>query len=359
MTKIINCHIHTFTTRHTPRYFPFKAAVAFRYAPFLLRWVRNAMRWHTSAHSYLLRLEAFHDTGRRPTQREVLREALHYYPRDAKFVVLPLDMEPIGHGPVEIGIRGQHDELHRLTQDGVYGPRVIPFASVHPATPGAAAEFRRCVETLGFRGLKVYPKLGYAPDHPLLMEEIYPLCVERGLPVISHCSRGGIYRKGWDQRRRDEVSGPEAWIPVMEAHPELRVCLAHFGGDADWRSYINDGFDPDDPDARRKNWVWQINDMICRGDFPNLWTDISYTIFKFDEYAPLLRIFLQERKLGERVLFGSDFYMTRQERLSEKAISIRLRDTLGDDHFRQIAETNPRVFLALPPIDAEENAAVA
>jgi predicted TIM-barrel fold metal-dependent hydrolase len=301
----------------------------------------------------MLRLETFHRTGSRSSQREVFREALHYYPRDARFVVLPVDMGPIGHGPVEDDIRTQHDELHRLSQDPDYGGNVIPFACVHPDTPGAAAEFRRCIDELGFRGLKIYRKMGFVPNHPVLMEEVYPLCEERGLPVVTHCSRGGVWKKGWTKTDWEPASEPGAYIPVLERFPGLRLDLAHFGGEADWIEYVSTGFDPDDPLAQQRNWVWQVRDMLCSGAWPNLWTDISYTIFKFDEFAPLLRLFLQEKTVRERTLFGSDFYMTRQEKLSEKAISIRLRDALGEELFGQIAETNPRRFLGLPPAEDE------
>ena len=257
--QITNCHIHTFTTAHTPRYFPNRLVVAFRYAPWLVRGLRRAA-WFTRESWYetMTRLENFHATGSRGSQREVFREVLHYYPDSARFVVLPLDMAPMGHGPVEKDITAQHDELHRLSQDPDYGPRIIPFASVHPDTPGAAREFRRCVEELGFRGLKIYPKTGFAPDHPMLMDEVYPLCVERGLPVVTHCSRGGVWRKGWDQRRRDRVTEPRAYIPVMQRHPELRISLAHFGGDQDWHQYMNEGFAPDDPAAAARRIVDEI-----------------------------------------------------------------------------------------------------
>jgi hypothetical protein len=49
--------------------------------------------------------------------------------------------------------------------------------------------------------------------------------------------------------------------------------------------------------------------------------------------------------LRRRVLFGSDYYMTRQETLSERAVCFRLRNALGEEVFRQISETNPAIWL--------------
>jgi len=137
-------------------------------------------------------------------------------------------------------------------------------------------------------------------------------------------------------------------VPVLTQFPGLRVCLAHFGGDADWRRYIDEGIDPRDPEARRRNWLAAILDMLRSGAYPGLWTDISYTIFNFEDNLPFLRVFLTDERIAARVLFGSDYYMTRQERLSERAISFRLRDALGETLFRRIAETNPAIWLGEP-----------
>ena len=345
-TEIVNCHVHTFTTAHTPLYFPHPAVALFRWAPPLLTLLRRlaGLTPYDRLTDFLKRLENFHRTGSRTSQRAVFRELLHFYPRDTRFVVLPLDMALIGHGPVRSDIAAQHDELAQLARDADYGAQVIPFATLNPDRPGAVAEFRRCIEELGFRGLKLYPRLGHAPDHPVLMSEIYPYCVARNLPVMTHCSRGGVYRKGWTQAQLDSVTEPRAYLNVLRAFPELRLCLAHFGGDQDWISLLRDGHDPDDADARDRNWVALIHKMLASGDYPNLYTDVSYTIFKFDDHIPLLRMFLRDEAVRERVLFGSDFYMTRQEALSEKAISMRLRVALGDD-FHRIAHVNPRRWL--------------
>jgi len=347
--RITNCHTHTFTTDHTPLYFPMRIVALFRVMPWLvrfLRWIFSFLPWR-HVHDFLVRMENFHRTGSRRTQADIFREMRFYYPPDARFVILPMDMELIGQGPVKKGIRAQHDELAALRDS--YPANAIPFATVFPDRPGGAAEFRRCVEELGFRGLKLYTRLGYAPDHPVLMREVYPLCVERNIPVMAHCSRGGVYGSGWKGDRGDAVTEPRAWVPVLEAFPDLRLCLAHFGGDEDWRAYLTDGFDPEDPKARGRNWVCQIADMLREeGRYPGLYTDISYTIFKFQEYSALLRLYLEDTRIREKVLFGSDFYMTRQEHLSEKAVSIRLRDALGEPLFRQIAETNPARYLGEP-----------
>lgn len=349
--QITNCHTHTFTTAHTPLYFPHPVVAIFRYFPFLirfLRWLFSYLPW-SNVYGVLVRMENFHRTGSRRSQADIFKEILHYYPKTARFVVLPMDMTHIGQGPVREDIYAQHDTLAQLARD--HPGRVIPFATVFPDRADAAQEFRRCIDELGFRGVKLYPKLGFKPTHPVLMEQVYPYCIEHNLPVMTHCSRGGVYGKGWGQERCDEVTAPDAYVDVMKAFPDLRICLAHFGGDSEWRRYLTDGFDPEDEKARAKNWVSRITDMITKEEYQNLYTDISYTIFRFSEYMPLLSMLMEDEKLRRRILFGSDFYMTRQESLSEKAVSIRLRVALGEDHFQRIAEINPAIWLGERPDD--------
>lgn len=342
---IINCHVHLFTTAHTPRYFPHRAMVIFRYAPGLvrgLRWIASLTPYE-GIHDYIARLESFHATGQRTSQREVLRELRRYYPKDTRFVVLPLDMELIGHGPVDQNIVAQHNELADVAAR--FPDNVIPFANVFPDRPGAFDEFRRCIEEHGFKGLKLYPKTGFAPDHPVLMDQVYPYCAEHKLPVLSHCARGGVFAKGWSKDQCDRVTEPYAYREVLGAFPQMQLCLAHYGGLDDWMAYINEGFDPEHAHAKGRNWVYQINQMIKSGAYPNLWTDISYTLFRFSEFSALLKLFLEDERIRGRVLFGSDFYMTRQEKLSEKAVSVRLRDALGEDVFTRVARINPMRWL--------------
>ncbi|MDZ4096470.1 MAG: amidohydrolase family protein [Paracoccaceae bacterium] len=345
--RIINCHIHTFTEQHIPRYYPHPLLWLFKKIPGLVRLLAFLFRLigQEGLADTLDRLCRFQQEAGARTQADVLGRIMPQYPDNTRFVVLPMQMAGLGHGPVREGLRAQHDELARLAVDPRYQGRVIPFATCDPRLPGAADEVARCIEDLGFRGLKLYPRIGFDPDHPVLMNDVYPLIEARGLPVLSHCSRGGISGKGLVPAVADLYSGPEAYIPVMRAFPDLRVNLAHFGGTHDWQAYTQEGLYPGDPAAGAANWQSMIRHMITSGDWPNLWTDISYTLFRFDDFVPFLRVFLQDARLARRVLFGSDFYMTRQEALSERAVCFRLRVALGEDLFRQIAETNPEIWL--------------
>lgn len=345
--RITNCHVHCFTSRHVPSLFPHPLAVPFVRIPGLVRglaFLARAIGQHPWG-DWLDRLYQLQVETNATRQAQVLDRLLPQYPGATRFVVLPMALQSVAAGRIADPLPKQHDELADIARDPAYADRVIPFATIYPDAPGAAAEVRRCIDELGFRGLKLYPRLGYPADHPLLMEEVYPLMAERNLPVISHCSRGGVTGRHLTAAKAEHWSSPQAFLPVLRAFPSLRVCLAHFGGEGDWRAYVEDGIDPRDQQARADNWQVAIRDMITCGDYPNLWTDISYTLFHFEDFVPFLQVFLRDETLARRVLFGSDYYMTRQELLSERAVCFRLRVTLGEDMFRRIAETNPEVWL--------------
>jgi uncharacterized protein len=345
--RIVNCHVHLFTDRHIPRRFPNRVLSLLSHVPGLIRFLAFATRLfgQSSLSQFLDRVYQLRMESRVGRQADVLERLLPQYPENTRFVILPLDLAGAGYGRVPEGIRAQHDELARLAADPRYKAQVVPFANCDPRQPGAAEEVRRCISELGFRGLKLYPRLGFDPDHPVLMNDVYPLLVERNLPVVTHCSRGAVIGKGIVPAVGDAYSSPEAFARVLRTFPGLRVNLAHFGGERDWNAYVKDGIRHGDPDAERKNWQVLIRRMITSGEFPNLWTDISYTLFHFEELIPFLQLFLEDDRVAKRVLFGSDFYMTRLEALSERAVCFRLRAALGEKLFHQIAAINPRVWL--------------
>jgi uncharacterized protein len=342
--RITNCHVHCFTDRHIPRHYPHRALMPFKRRPVLVRGLAALahLLGQEGLAQNLRRLARFGAEARAPSQAALLDRLIPHYPSDTRFVVLPMAMAGAGHGPVPVALAAQHDELAALAARPDWAGRLIPFAGIDPRLPDSAAEVRRCIEELGFRGLKLYPRLGFAPDHPVLMAEVYPLLEARSLPVVSHCSRGGVTGRGITAAQADAMSAPQAFIPVLRAFPRLRVNLAHFGGSADWQAHVNDGMAPG---REAGNWMLTIRDMIVNGDYPGLWTDISYTLFETEAYLPFLKLMMADVRIAGRVLFGSDYYMTRQEALSERAVWTRLRVGLGEDAFRQIAEINPEVWL--------------
>ena len=146
---------------------------------------------------------------------------------------------------------------------------------------------------------------------------------------------------------------------VLNEFPDLRICLAHFGGTEDWDDYLKSEWRDGNAQLERMNWLSQIMTMVGSGEYPNLYTDISYTVFRFQRYVPVLKVFLENERIRSRTLFGSDYYMIKQEKFPERELSIRLRGELGREWFTMIAFENPTVYLAgqAPSMEAETRSA--
>lgn len=339
---IYNCHNHTFTHENIPnRYFPFWGVPVIRLTP--LRWVikgvmKGLIPW--TKNDTLHRYAAFIKATYRKTQEENLIHLISYYPKNTKFIILPMDMSKMNAGKVKEDIDEQHNELARLTKDPKYSDILIPFAHIDPRRDGALNRLKLLVENHNFKGVKIYPTLGYGPDHEVLMQEIYPYMVKKKIPLMAHCSPGSVNKKGISRDKAHAFADPYNYKIVMKTFPDLKVCLSHFGGIGEWRRHINEPRNPKSP-----TWLTKIRELIKSGKYPNLYTDISYTIFNFHENVPLLKILLEDKEILEKVLFGSDFYMVENEKYSERRFSTDLRYALGEKKFWKIANENPKAYL--------------
>jgi len=361
--QITNCHIHTFTHKHAPdRFVRFPLNRLLR-----MRWLRKialaiVRRFDRGRRGRIARFGQILEVSYQRSQEKVFERARGFYPRNTRFVVLPMDMELMGAGNVEESISEQHEELWELR--GQYPDLVIPFAAADPRRPDVEEATRHLLER-GFRGIKLYPPLGYHPNHKRLWP-LYAYAAEHGIPVLTHCSRPTevSYRGPLTPEMLDDpVTGkphnlgrealltlytdPDTYVPILKSYPRLRLCLAHFGGAGDWETYLNDQWGSASAGSE-KSWLAKILDMISSKKYQGLYTDISYTMFANDEYVYLLKVLLSDERIARRVLFGSDFYVVENAELEERRRSVRVRSVLGEELFRMIAQDNPREFLGEP-----------
>ena len=186
--------------------------------------------------------------------------------------------------------------------------------------------------------------------------KIYKMCIEGNFPVVTHCSPGGIWKYGLSNKERRANSQPLNYKRILDTpgYQMLKLNLAHFGGSEEWIKHLRGRAEP----RKEKPWVKTIYDMITSGNYPNLYTDISYTAFTpkvqglYIDLIDYLKVLLSHPLVRKRVLFGSDYYMVERESISEKEVSLLLRSRLGEDLYKQIAYTNPREFLGIevPPL---------
>jgi hypothetical protein len=178
--------------------------------------------------------------------------------------------------------------------------------------------------------------------------------------------------KSTDQKLKDLFGYVDETTKLSSDLSNLKLCFGHFGGDDEWKRFLekdrdnfsskllehpNFGLDMlNDEHGKRSitktEQVWKGADwytIICSLmlQYPNVYADISYILHDNALVLPLLKQTLQNRKLRERVLYGTDFYVVRNHK-SDKNILVDIMGGLDVNDFDQIARINPRKFLSLP-----------
>jgi hypothetical protein len=172
---------------------------------------------------------------------------------------------------------------------------------------------------------------------------------------------------------------------------QLKVCFGHYGGVEEWTKYLHRDRSYSAAQLRTRpasgsalahsvaehgklswynardawenmDWYTMISSMMLQ--YPNIYADISYTLHDETIY-PLLHqtlnhhrgedpgtpphlaeagLTLPTHQLGERVLFGTDFYMIRSHK-TDKELLAQTQALLSEAEFDQIARYNPQTYL--------------
>ncbi len=355
--RIHNCHAHVFTSRHIPDKFLPLGLVRFLAKNNRTQMLGRFLNYCNpfSSDDVFDRYARFMEQGDQAGQEQILEGLQRAYPSDARYVLLSLDFHYMEAGEPAVSFEEQLAELAALKRR--QPDLVFPFICVDPRRQGVLDLVKEYIEEKGFAGLKLYPPLGFFPFDDRL-DPVYEYAQANELPVLTHCNRGGIYYRGaikkadhvhpvtgkwlpgWSNKSfTDHYSAPENFAYVLKKFPELKLCFGHFGGAVEWKKYMDDP----DPAVFENSWYYLIRELIQQ--YPNVYADISYALADFSLLG-LLKITLESPEVRNRVLFGSDFYMSELES-TEFRWSIDLRAALGEEKYRLIAETNPRQFLSL------------
>lgn len=343
------------------------------------------------------------------TQKEMVDLLKGYYPPKTIFVLLTMDMEFMGAGKPFHSFNQQIEELALLKANPKYSTLIHPFVFVDPRRQDVFKIVETTIEQKKFTGIKLYPALGYFPfdkrlksvyeyavkyDLPLTTHCIAGVVFFRGTkqeafenlthhPAVINQPLFG--KKAIDFTLNfthplnfnclmDVDILKKLWGEDAEDFRDLKICMGHFGGNDEWNKYLTDPWLPayDNPnggslnienawfDEMDKNckitrkaysWFSVIIDMMRK--FPKMYSDISYTISD-DRTFPLLKLLLTSNyytqpigshpSISSRILFGTDFFVVSKAG-SEREMSIKLREYLGDDLFEVIACENPIRFL--------------
>lgn len=396
--RLTNIHIHIFNGKCAPDYF-FKMILPGsldKFADEIKAFLeRKSIRWiirifsKKHGNSQFQKYLNFIEVGSQNSQLDIFQNGLKNYGSlrsDMRFVALTLNLDYMdqldsNHARIE----AQLLEVERIRT--YYPNTLFPFISVDPRHKTGTELVQWVSEKIErkiFFGIKIYPAMGYFPFHPGL-DLLYKWAEKHEIPVMTHCTREGNYHTGKmmqviPQNRPDSLkpdssvmesiyaridkfmshkftrddskhgcnvfSNPENYIPLLEKYPKLKLCFAHFGGEGELlkkkSELVTKGID-DWPD-----WGTRIVEMM--NTFPNVYTDISYTLAS--EKALEVVIPYIDQPIGQRILFGTDFFMTVREKAEDKL----WRDCINKislTRFEQIAGLNNDIYLKSKFYDPE------
>jgi len=389
MSRITNAHSHIFTGGCAPDYF-FKIAlpaVLHRWADeikwFLEKpWMRGIIKRLAGRRGdgTFMRYLQFIEVGTQNTQEEVflsMKKAYSPLGPGVRFIGLTLNMDHMDTAPSRHArIDTQLAEVERVRLH--YPDNFFPFVGVDPRhLQGIALKdwVKDKVERGMFFGIKLYPSLGFFPFDPAL-DELYRWAAQAGVPVMTHCTRAGTFYTGnmanvltsdtpmslrpndgamidihkrvakyraneWLMKTNKHACNvflhPDNFRPVLNAHPGLKVCFAHFGGDD---QMLNEKHELATKGIDHDNFYSKVLAMM--NDYPSVYTDISYTLFREQVYQLLKQEI--DGPYQDRILFGTDFFMTLREK-PEADLLGQCIQSLGMDRFNRIAGANTDRYL--------------
>ena len=195
--------------------------------------------------------------------------------------------------------------------------RFLPLLAVDPGIMSIedhVAHLRNMAQHEGARGIKLHPPLQRLDFRDELLSPLFFACQELGLYVVSH---SGPSRDG------SGFGTPASFRPVLSRFPDLRIVLAHMGGQS-----------------------WRELPAIAR-DFPRTHFDLCEIIqWLGAEMAPTRDEFVALiRTVGaERVMMGSDFPWYDIDRTVELVMELPV---LSDGEKRAILGENAARFFDL------------
>lgn len=337
-------------------------------------WLSKILNWLSDVEfDFLEKYANFVEAGRERSQ-ELIFDALRknpVYNSFTRFVVLTLDMDYMGCGQPFCNYETQLTQVIHLKKKYPY--HLLPFVSVDPRRGDEnflESLVKRHIEKLGFIGIKIYPAVGFYPFDPKL-KKVYAYAEEHAIPIMTHCTPGGVFYKGsltaaqikplclnpfprkkydFTSERDDKnkyfknnFSDPENYKEVLDVFPGLKICIAHYGGSSEILKYKEKKTKDNWYQIIRKLLAGHINSkgVLC----PNIYTDISYTLFEQKVFKEL-KTDINDPAISNKILFGTDFYMTQQEKHEELLVKDFFNFLNDVEAENKIAGKNIEEFLA-------------
>jgi hypothetical protein len=194
---------------------------------------------------------------------------------------------------------------------------IIPFVSIDPTRPTAAADAARLIADGRARGFKLHPPLQQFWPNDRAIYPFYEVIAARRLPVVFHTGHSGIgsgMRGGGGVRLK--YGAPMPIDDVAVDFPDLPIILAH------------------------PSFPWQDEAISICLHKPNVYIDLSGWSPK---YFPANLMQYANTLLRDKVLFGSDYPLITPDRWIEDFDNLAIKDGVRE----RILKTNAVRLLGL------------
>jgi predicted TIM-barrel fold metal-dependent hydrolase len=271
---------------------------------------------------------------------------------------------------------GYYKQLQELKELKVqYGGDIFPFIATDPRREGMGELIMEYIyEKNIFHGIKLYCPNGYSPTDKHFMDEsfvkskpLYEWCCDNKIPIMAHNSDSGfatmtnnlevnghvlkanmnteLYENknlkfrfdltngGFEKavkERAFKLNHPKLWEIVLKKYPNLKICLAHFGGsNKDWRDEI----------AKLMN------------KYPNVYTDLS-CIRDIKVLEQIKQEFFENdtqvnKKVRDKIMYGSDYFLNLLADISFDQYYENFRSVFSEDELQDMSVVVPKKYLGI------------
>jgi predicted TIM-barrel fold metal-dependent hydrolase len=302
--------------------------------------------------------------------------------------LLMMDMQQGIKGTIEADIQDQLRSVLKLKKEYEYKfplhndsftgkNHLLPFLALDPNNPDAyslfLSAFSKKINTTGepeldgtspFVGIKIYPSLGYLPNHPTLMD-IFEICEKKNIPVTTHAG-GSRTHTSFDKmvlpRREYNTSNgtwtdkwfpaetnlsdpnidlykqvllyPQIWEKVLYPYPNLKLNIAHMGSGDEWETVNN-----------KNKWgsLKQTIDLVSK--YNNVYADFSYSFHKKENLKWLFNKMNNTPILHSKIMYGSDFFLNEVEKGSTQDHLMRVLELINHGYKDKVFYKNAITFM--------------
>jgi predicted TIM-barrel fold metal-dependent hydrolase len=234
-------------------------------------------------------------------EQSIMRQLFETYPVDL-YVHHMMDMQHY-YSPGKCYYKFNADQINRMRKLVEIGEgRLLTFVAWSPKRRNDVELVRETVTNGGAIGVKVYPPSGYQANEAM-NDALWALCLERHIPVFTHCTSQGFEAKAGFGVKSD----PQFWRRVLERphHDALRLCFGHAGGEDGWFAETEEDWN--------NSFAKQVFDLCVR--YPNVYCETGYMdqILRPEArarfIARLVRCIREAPAFASKIMYGTDWHM--------------------------------------------------